>query len=68
MVKYEKKLGGQKTCISGCQCLTESWQQSANQACISLGDCGIKVNFIGITGYKNISAFNIKEAKAGTTG
>jgi hypothetical protein len=52
-VTYEKKLGGEKTCVSGCECISSSWESNMNKVCSAIGDCGSKVNYIGILGFKN---------------
>jgi len=44
IVEYEKKLIGGKKCIKNCECLEESYAQSMNRICTSLGDCGAYVN------------------------
>ena len=55
IVKYEKKLGGKK-CVSACECIEPGWEQSMNEICISLGDCGTSVNYIGVEGYQSKAA------------
>jgi hypothetical protein len=50
VVKYEKKLGSEKTCIENCECLSNAWQDKMNSICISLGDCGSKANYLGFAG------------------
>ncbi|MBS3091931.1 hypothetical protein J4466_00775 [Candidatus Pacearchaeota archaeon] len=47
VVKYEKKIIGQKKCVENCECLTQAAKLKANQICNSLGDCGAKMNYIG---------------------
>lgn len=56
IVEYEKSLGGSRECVSNCECLTDAWESKMNQACISLGDCGASINYVGVEGYKNQSA------------
>lgn len=46
-VKYEKKMGKQKTCISGCDCTGGNWQSKMASMCGSIGDCGSKSNYLG---------------------
>jgi len=36
---------------NNCSCLDSNWNVSINQICTSLGDCGLKKNYIGIFGY-----------------
>ena len=47
VVKYEKKIGGNKECVENCHCLGESWQNSMMEQCIALGDCGTSKNYLG---------------------
>jgi hypothetical protein len=56
-VTYEKGLvGGDWECIKNCECLDDSVQLQRAQLCMSLGDCGPKLNIEGRlgrgTGYK----------------
>lgn len=51
VVVYEKGALGKKKCVENCECLEEAWEQSMNEVCISLGDCGGKENWIGQEGY-----------------
>lgn len=46
LVMYEKKLSGW-TCILNCECLTKKFAEEMNNLCISVGDCGNYVNFVG---------------------
>jgi len=50
-VVYEKKLGGDKKCISGCECLSSGWEGQMNEMCVALGDCGSSVNYLGQKGF-----------------
>ncbi|MFH1801285.1 MAG: hypothetical protein ABH804_00410 [archaeon] len=58
VVKYEKQKGifgvgeGNWNCIENCHCLGEGFKDSMNNVCTALGDCGVKVNYIGVEGYK----------------
>jgi len=61
IVTYEKKLLGDKVCLDGCECIVAGWEDTMNEACISLGDCGAKTNYIGIDGYHDSKAFYSKE-------
>lgn len=56
IVKYEKKLVGGKKCVENCHCLEDEWEDSMNEACIAIGDCGSKVNYIGVEGYYDSKA------------
>lgn len=47
IVTYEKKILGGKKCIENCECLEEEWVKQMNNICISLGDCGAYVNWLG---------------------
>ncbi len=45
----EKKLGhlGKYKCIENCNCLDSEFEEQLSDLCISLGDCGSYVNYIG---------------------
>ncbi len=47
IVEFEKGLIGGEKCKENCECLTDEWAEKMNQVCISLGDCGGYMNFIG---------------------
>lgn len=51
-VTFEKGLFGGEKCKDGCECIDSSWQKQRTDLCMSLGDCGPKINWIGQTGYK----------------
>ena len=55
-VTYEKGFGGDWECIENCECLEEATELKRAQLCMSMGDCGPKVNYVGgigrTTGYK----------------
>ncbi len=51
IVKYEKKLGGDKECVENCECLAAGWEEDMNNICNSIGDCGDKKNYLGFEGY-----------------
>ncbi len=55
-VTYEAGISGSESCVSGCECLTQAWEDSMNKMCTNLGDCGSKLNFIGVQGFQNKSA------------
>ncbi len=46
-VVYVKELFGGWQCKANCECQTSSFAEQMNDLCISLGDCGTKVNYIG---------------------
>jgi len=48
---YEKRIGGDYTCEENCDCDDESWKRKKNEECNSLGDCGMKENYLGHEGY-----------------
>src|SRR3990172_7372966 len=56
VVKYEKKLGGTWTAKENSECEPDPdggpylWRESMNNICVSLGDCGSTVNYIGQPG------------------
>lgn len=37
-------------CVTNCQCLQDEWVTAVASVCRSLGDCGLKTNFIGAKG------------------
>jgi len=51
IVTYEKGLIGSKKCKENCECLSEEWEMTMNEACVALGDCGISTNYLGIEGF-----------------
>lgn len=53
VVKYEKDLLGKKKCVENCECLSSSWMSNQEAVCKSLGDCGLKTNFLGIKGFND---------------
>lgn len=46
-VKFVKGIIGDKKCKENCGVLETSWIDTMNRVCISLGDCGAHVNFMG---------------------
>jgi len=46
IVYYKKKLAGWK-CMENCDCETNEFAEQMNDFCISLGDCGSYINYIG---------------------
>jgi len=50
VVTYEKGLIGGKKCVDNCECLTDSWKEAQEKKCQALGDCGGKINYIGVKG------------------
>ena len=60
--RYEYKLvditgkggGGEWKCVENCNCENEAWAEAANAICVSLGDCGASINYIGEDGYYDI--------------
>jgi len=54
VVEYEKSLTGKKECIENCECLKQDWRDEMNEMCVSLGDCGEYINFVGREGGENI--------------
>jgi hypothetical protein len=64
-VSYEKGLTGGWKCKSGCECLTKDWENAQNLVCSSLGDCGVKINFVGQEGFTNGSAVTTRDADEG---
>lgn len=58
--KLETKL---EDCAENCYCIDGTWEAMKNNMCISLGDCGSSVNYIGVPGYHNESAIEKEEVK-----
>jgi len=65
VVEYEKGLISGKKCVKNCECLEQSWRDEMNEICVSLGDCGDYINFIGRAGSENID-YKIGGVKQGT--
>ncbi len=61
IVTWEEGLTGKPTCVDGCECIATGWEAQMNQACIALGDCGAKTNYIGVKGYHDSKAFYSKK-------
>jgi hypothetical protein len=61
VVTFEKGLFGGKECKKNCECLTGEWEEERAEICLSLGDCGPGVNWIGEVGYK--SGYNVSKTK-----
>lgn len=61
-----KKLSGWK-CKAGCECDKPEFTQQMNDLCISLGDCGMKANYLGdiSNSYKVTNAPALSEAYKG---
>lgn len=51
-VGYEKGLLGDWECVTGCECLSSSWEEDMMQECVKLGDCGEQQNYLGYWGGK----------------
>lgn len=43
------KTDGRK-CVKNCECLDSNWYSTLKQVCLSMGDCGVKVNYLGKAG------------------
>jgi len=56
-IKYEKKLVGEKKCVENCECAGggAAWKSNMQSVCNSLGDCGVKTNYLGVTGFNKWS-------------
>ncbi|MDO8509396.1 MAG: hypothetical protein Q7S27_06980 [Nanoarchaeota archaeon] len=61
VVTFEKGLFGGEKCEKNCECLEDSWERQRADICLSLGDCGPQINWIGDEGYK--SGYNITVGK-----
>ncbi len=61
VVTFEKGLFGGEKCVDNCECLDGSWEKERAEICLSLGDCGPNVNWVGDIGYK--SGYNISFGK-----
>jgi len=68
-VKCTEGLSGGKECESDLNCVdsggkvTPSWENAMNTVCSSLGDCGVKKNFVGTLGFQNGSAIKVGKSK-----
>ena len=51
VVKFEKGLFGGKECTENCECLKDGWEAGKAKLCLSLGDCGPSINWLGQKGY-----------------
>ncbi len=62
VVKFEEGLlGGGKSCVDNCECLSDEWLESKKMLCSAIGDCGSNINWIGQEGWK--SGFTLKQTK-----
>jgi len=59
-VIYQKQLKGGWKCIQNCQCETAKFAEEMNNLCVSLGDCGSYINYIG-DGTNNIKVSGAPE-------
>ena len=50
VVVYETSLTGDKECVENCHCIG-GWETRKQIECKALGDCGVKVNYIGQEGF-----------------
>ncbi|MEK6800693.1 MAG: hypothetical protein AABY05_02065 [Nanoarchaeota archaeon] len=62
-VTYEKGISGGWKCVKNCECLDAELELKRAQLCMSMGDCGPKVNFVGSQGYTK--GYKITQAKIG---
>jgi hypothetical protein len=65
VITYEKGLLGGTKCVENCHCESPSWQAEQQAICQSLGDCGSKINYIGVQG-KAVTTSSGKQASTGT--
>lgn len=63
IVSFEKGLFGGEKCKGNCTCLDDSWIKQREEICVSLGDCGPKVNWLGQKGYKAGFKTKVEEIK-----
>ena len=66
-VTWKEGLMGKPECVTGCECIVAGWEAKMNKACISLGDCGAKTNYIGVKGYNDEKAFYSKKEVEATS-
>lgn len=50
-IVYERGLDGESKCIENCHCEGEGWIDQKNSQCNAVGDCGVKVNYVGREGF-----------------
>ena len=67
VVTFTKKMGGEETCKDNCECLKPNWEEQMNKACISIGDCGSKTNYIGVQGYNTGNSVKTEDKKESST-
>ena len=48
VVKFEKKLLGDKKCVENCHCLEDDYKNQALNICTAIGDCGADENYKGV--------------------
>ncbi len=60
-VTFEKDLFGSEKCEKNCECLGGSWEKERKEICMSLGDCGPNINWVGDEGYK--TSYNVTVGK-----
>ncbi len=46
-VIYVADMGGDFECVANCECESKAFAEQLNDLCMSLGDCGTKVNYVG---------------------
>lgn len=63
-VVFEDPLIGDRECVKNCKCLTKAWKEDMNEIFTSIGDCGNKTNFIGVSGYHDSEAWYSGEGEA----
>ncbi len=62
-VKFSKKLGGDWDCVENCECLGDSWENQMQGVCSATADCGMKTNYIGVSG--SGEGYKYKKKKTG---
>ena len=65
VVGYEGKIGEKTKAVKNQECLNPGWANSMNNVCISLGDCGSKINYLDIEGYNEVSVERGKKKGGG---
>ncbi len=61
IVTFEKDLFGGEKCEKNCECLDASWAKQRADICVSLGDCGPNINWVGDEGYKKGYEVSVKK-------
>ena len=65
VVGYKGKIGESTKAVENQECLNPGWANAMNNVCISLGDCGSKINYLDAEGYNEVSVAKGKKKGSG---